>query len=202
MTSQRACLRYHLGKCVGVCEGRVSVAAYRDAVSQAVAFLSHSQVDLIRQMKRQMVTCAEKLEFEKAQRLRDQVEALESALEPQIVERDVDHDQDAIYFGERKALVMQIERGAVQGMRLFDLEPGGDRTEACERFLLSRYAEGSPRELIVNGLGNCEEVERTLAASNGYEVKVERPVSGDERELLKLCERNYAYRVSQEHVEK
>lgn len=109
------------------------------------------------------------------------------------------YDQDVIYFGERKALVVQVNRGVVQEMRLFDLGPRENRAEACGRFLLSRYAEGSPEELIASSSSACEWIGRSLSASYGYRVRSS--AKGGGRELLKLCEQNDVYRLSQEETQ-
>jgi excinuclease ABC subunit C len=191
----RVCLRYHLGRCCGVCEAKVSPAEYARVVERAVEYLSHPHDDLIERMKHHMRACAERLEFERARRTRDQIRALESALQRQIVERTVDYDQDVIYCGNRGLLVAHVRRGIVQGMSL--VEPGRDDADAksCAQFLLSHYARSSPSELIVNHLDDPQAVAQALTVANGTPIQVTVPHSGVKYELLKLCERNYEYRT-------
>ena len=193
----RACLRHHIHKCSAICEQVIGPAQYSDDVKQAIAFLSSRHTAVIGDMKRRMRHCAGRLEFEKAQRIKEQVEILERALEKQIVERDVSHDQDVIYFGNSKALVAQIQRGALQGFHLVEVDRPAD-DEAREQFLLGRYSQHSPRELIVNCLSNPEQVAGTLTAANQYKVKVTLPKRGVACKLLQLCELNYGYRVASE----
>ena len=195
---QRACLSYHLGICGGICEQKLSAEEYAEAVNHAVAFLSQGHASVVRQMRSRMWECAGQLQFEKAKRIRDQIEALERVLETQIVERDVDHDQDVVFFGESKVLVTQLTRGAIRRLIAFDLDLTGGHAAACERFLVSHYAEHTPAELIVNRLQNQAKVKERLAAANGNPVKINLPGNGVEHALLQLCERNYAYRVSLE----
>lgn len=191
----RACLRYHIHKCSGICQQEITPAQYGDDVKEAIAFLSSRHTAVIREMKRRMRQCAARLEFEKAQRIKEQVEVLELALEKQIVERHVNHDQDVIYFAGGKALVARIQSGALQGLHLFDLgSPASD--EAREYFLLSRYGQRSPRELILNCLNNPEQIAGMLTAANQYKVKVTLPKRGVACKLLQLCEVNYDYRVA------
>ncbi|HEX6384788.1 MAG TPA: phage antirepressor N-terminal domain-containing protein [Anaerolineae bacterium] len=168
-------------------------------VKQAIAFLSSRHTAVIREMKRRMRHCASRLEFEKAQRIKEQVGILERALEKQIVERHVNHDQDVIYIGDGKALVGTIKRGALQGIHLFDLDTSFDG-KACEQFLLSRYGERSPRELIVNRLSDPDRIAATLTAANQYKVKITLPKRGVACKLLQLCELNYDYRVTNENL--
>jgi excinuclease ABC subunit C len=192
----RACLRYHIARCDGICERKVSADAYAEAVEQAVTFLSRQHTDLIRQMKNQMTAYAERLDFERASRIKKQLEALEVTLEKQIVERDVDIDQDVIYFGERKALVMHIKRGAVLGLELLDLDLTTDYTEACERFILSHYRQDSPDGLIVSELRDPRRVEQLFTAACQRSISVRLANSGVDGELMQLCKQNYAYRTS------
>jgi excinuclease ABC subunit C len=193
---RRACLSFHLGKCSGICEGEITADEYAASVNRAIAFLSRDQTELIQAMKARMQDCAERLEFERAQRIKEQVQALERVLEKQIVERDIKHDQDVIYFGEQKALVARLQNGVFQGLTLHDLDLERTHAEACAHFLLSQYERSSPHELIVSRLHNRAEIEHTLTIANQHRVRITEPRRGIKHDLLKLCERNYAYRVA------
>lgn len=195
------CLRYHLGACGGVCEHKVSTQEYAAAVAEAAAFLSRGHADLIRHMQRQMRTYAMRLEFERARFLKTHPEALAQALEPQVVERDVPYDQDVLYFGDDRVLIMHERRGAVLGFTLCDLEPAepaGATNTRADHFLLVRYGFSSPRHLIVNRLGSRRDLEQALTTSTGHRVHVTIPRRGQETyRLLELCALNYAYRTGQ-----
>jgi excinuclease ABC subunit C len=154
-----------------------------------VAFLSRPQTRLVGQMRRQMMGYAQRLEFERAQWLKLRVEALEQALQPQVVERHVAYDEDVIYFGERQAFVGRVRRGILCAFLLADLPL------LATEWLLERYAQNSPQELIVNRLDD-DGISRTLSASNGYRVRVTVPRRGEKAALLRLCEQNYLYRTA------
>jgi excinuclease ABC subunit C len=195
---QNVCLRFHVHKCSGICKGAVSGEQYAADVRKACEFLSTSRhVDVIREMKREMGVHADNLEFERAQRLKELIDLLESALEKQVIERDVAYDQDVLYFGNRHVLVTTISRGTVSGLILFDLEPASDHDEACQRFVLAQYAPSCPQELIVNKIEDTSRLEEMLSAANGHDVTVTLPESGVARDLLRLCQINHEYRVSQ-----
>ena len=193
---RRACLLYHLGKCSAPCEQKILIADYDRAVKQAVALLSYGHYAVIRQMKHQMRECATRLEFEKAQRIKEQIEVLENALAKQIVERDVAYDQDVIYFGEDHALVAHIRHGILKQLRLHALNLSGDHAAACEQFLIEHYARNGPDEIILNRLANPANSQAALATANGRPIKVTLPKRGLKRELLNLTELNYAYRAA------
>jgi excinuclease ABC subunit C len=166
--AREVCLRYHLGACGGVCEQRVTARDYADAVSEAVAFLARRQADALRLMKRQMAGYADRLQSERAAWVQRHVEALERALEPQVVERDIPHDQDVQHFGPERVLLMHVRRGAVLGLSLCELEPARGADEHVDRFVRARYGRGCPGELIANRVGDRRGLERALTAANGY----------------------------------
>ncbi len=199
------CLRYHLGTCGGVCEGRVRAAEYAVAVGEAVTFLTRRRPSLLRQLRRQLAEHAARLEFEQAARLKRSLAALEGALQPQAVERDVGHDQDVLHFGAAGVLVLHARRGKVLGCGWCAglAAPGAAPTaaEAGDRFLLARYGRGSPPELIVNRVGDRAGVEAALEASNGYRVRVRvPPQAGGAGDLLRLCGLNYEYRATRQRA--
>ena len=202
----RACLRYHLGWCCGICEGKVASEEYAAAVRGAVALLSFHSDALIAELKRRMHAHADKLEYEKAQKLRDQIRALEATLEKQVVERDVQHDQDVVYFGPTRVMVARVESGAIREASLFDLDTSVDYGQACRDFLIAHYCHSSrssddrtPDELIVNQLDDAGTVMDALAQACGRRVQITLPKRGTKRALLKLCEQNYRYRTGEAH---
>jgi excinuclease ABC subunit C len=191
---KRLCLLYHMGRCCGPCEGKAGRAEYERAVAAAVTFLTSAQhTELIREMKQRMWAFAEALAFERAQRIRDQVEALESLLNRQVVEQDLNYDQDVIYFGEAGALTVHFKQGSLQQVTLAELQSTPDRIAA---FLLARYQKRCPPELIINEPGQYDEIEGQLRLANGYPVRIWRPEDGPAMALLTLAERNYRYRTT------
>jgi len=194
----RVCLRYHLRACGGVCEKRVSVEEYAAAVQAALALLARPHASLVADMRAEMAACAERLEFERAQRIKEQMLALEATLQPQIVERDVDYDQDVVYFGPdeaRRALVATLRKGALLGVTLCPLDATVAYPQACRNFLLARYRRSGPEEVLCNA---PEPVAAAVAAqANKRRVCV--PAAGIEQELLALCRLNYEYQVKEKN---
>jgi excinuclease ABC subunit C len=190
----RLCLRYHLQACGGICEQRITPEAYAEAVAQAVAFLARPSVDVVADMRTQMLASAEALQFERAQRIKEQMVALEATLQPQIVERDVDYDQDVVYFGPdgaRQTLVATIRKGALLDVTLCPLDAAVSHVQACRDFLQARYARSGPEEVLCNA---PEEAIAAFTVQRG-ERRVRVPTDGVERELLELCRLNYEYQA-------
>lgn len=187
----RLCLRYHLQACGGICEQRVAPEAYADAVQQAATFLARPSADVAADMRAQMLASAEALQFERAQRIKEQMLALEATLQPQIVERDVEYDQDVVYFGPdeaRRALAATIRKGALLDVALCPLDAMVSYALACCDFLLAR---SGPAEIISNAPE--EAVAAFVAQRHAPRLLV--PADGVERELLELCRLNYEYQV-------
>lgn len=199
---RHACLRVHLGRCSAVCEGQVSAADYRAAVDRAVACLSQKPADLAADMRQEMMACAGRLEFERAQYLKEKIEALERAIEPQVVERDVSDDEDVVYLGDEAVVVACIEHGALQSVRTFPL-PGGNGQAARERLLADHYAAHAAAavgsdlaRIIVNAPDGLAALETVLAAT-GQQVTITLPWHDDHHRLIDLCALNYAHHTRQ-----
>ena len=90
----RPCLNAHIGKCMAVCSGRISCEAYNDAVKNAVRLIKYGKKDIVRALTEKMDAAAEKLDFETAALLRDQIRAIDrvSAGQKVVVDPDVEMD--------------------------------------------------------------------------------------------------------------
>jgi excinuclease ABC subunit C len=199
---KRACLLFHLNRCSAPCEGRISREAYAASVESAAAFLSQQNTALIQHLRAHMLECAERLEFERAQRIKEKLAALEVGMAQQVVERDVDFDQGVFYFGEGIVLAASIHRGTLTGVRLLGFAGFGNPAEAPRRFLLAYCAHNCPPELIVNRLDHPGEVETALASACGRPVRILIPAEGPEYALVTLCELNYTYRMKEQEERK
>jgi excinuclease ABC subunit C len=193
---QALCLRYHMHKCCGVCAEAEATAAYARGVEQAAALLDGAQhTELLREMRRRMWAHAERLEFEQAARLKTRVEVLERALARQVVERELACDQDVIYFGQGRALVAAVRAGVLQTLELLDGAPPAEEDGAA--FLLARYRESAPPELIANRVADPGGLAAALSAANRRPVRLVVPAGGAEQALLELCRLNYEYRAGE-----
>jgi excinuclease ABC subunit C len=188
---QRACLLLHMHKCSAPCEQLISADDYLRTVQQAEKFLSRPTVSAVREMRQRMMAHAERLEFERAHRIKEQLQVLERALSLQIVERDVKHDQDVICFDEAAGVagVLRIKAGAVMGMAVlpFDGDAAG--------FLQSRYSCECPHELIVNAPALAPKAAAQLGKVAGRKMKITVARAGVAKGLLALCRKNLDYRL-------
>jgi excinuclease ABC subunit C len=191
---KQVCLLYHIGKCSGVCEGKISEVDYLEHTRQASELLANRGQGLIETLYGKMEAYAAKLEFEKAQRMLLSIRNLEQAADKQIVDREAVIDQDVLYFGETHVLVAKVQEGMLRDFQLFELEQA-DSNGACDQFLMTRYAEASPDELIVNTIEDIKRVRASIRASRKKLPAITQPKRGLKFDLLQLCKFNYDYRI-------
>lgn len=193
---KKACLLYHIGKCSGVCEGKISEADYLEQARQAAELLSNQGQELIGTLYEQMETFAAQLEYEKAQQMLLSIRNLEQASAKQIVDREAAIDQDVLYFGDTHVLVAQVQEGMLRDLELFELDQTYDEA-ACDQFLMTRYTAGEerPDELIVNTIIDIKSVRTFLNGKGKKPPKITQPKRGLKYDLLQLCKKNYHYRI-------
>lgn len=146
-TDPRACLDYDIGHCLAPCIGVVSRKEYAEVIKQAILFLEGKQEKVVKQLENQMNQAAEALDFEKAARLRDQIQAVEQVVEGQRIATTVKGEQDVIAFSEDKdqayVQVFFIRSGKLIGRESFLLqgtryeEPGQIMTSFIQQFYAS-----------------------------------------------------------------
>ncbi|MBI4841768.1 MAG: excinuclease ABC subunit UvrC [candidate division NC10 bacterium] len=126
------CLEYHLGRCLGPCEGLVTQAEYAEIVQKVRLVLEGKDQEVIQQLERQMHGAAERLQYERAARLRDRIASLRHATENQRVISARGEDQDV--FGlvqegnELQVQLLVIRGGRLIGQDSFAFEGGTQPT--------------------------------------------------------------------------
>ncbi len=83
-TGKRPCFYYFLHRCPGICVGVISLEEYQQQLDRIVLFLSGKTTEIRRELQGKMTQAAERQEFEKAARLRDQLQAIEVLNEKQV----------------------------------------------------------------------------------------------------------------------
>ena len=93
---ERPCVYYQMGRCMGVCTGKVSPSEYREAIDRAADILRGGTRDVIVKLTEQMMRASDELEFEEAARCRDAIEALRKLGERQKAVGSPDVECDVI----------------------------------------------------------------------------------------------------------
>jgi excinuclease ABC subunit C len=111
------CLEYHLGRCLGPCEGLVTREEYAEVVQKVRLVLEGKDQEVIQQLERQMHEAAERMEYERAATLRDRIASLRHATENQRVISARGEDQDVFGLAQEGSEV-QIQLLVVRGGKL------------------------------------------------------------------------------------
>lgn len=202
----RPCLDYDLGRCTAPCAGFIDRKAYWEAVEQTRQFLEGRHAAVADRVRRRMEEAAERLDFEKAARLRDQLRALEEVLERQQVMSVSRTDQDvyalAVAQGIACVEMLVIRAGKLIGQQHFLLESTEGRTdeEILEAFVKQHYDSAShlPKEVLLPLPVSDQAIiadwlsdkRAALDQAGGAKVTVLAPVRGNRRRLVELAQQN------------
>ena len=200
--SGRPCLLGYIDKCSAPCVGRVSEDEHRDLVRGIADFMSGSTGTLISDRKRAMARAAEELDYERAARLRDEIQALEKVLDKNAVVLSMNADCDvfAVHYDELEAAVQvfHVRGGRIRGERgwiverLEDSVPG----ELAADYLRQAYGEVDPQavppEVLVDVMpADADTVGDWLRERRGdRRVTLRVPERGEKAALLETVRQN------------
>jgi len=195
----KVCLDYHIKKCLGPCEALQNEEDYNKSISEIRTILKGNTRSIIQPLKEQMHEFAANLEFEKAQELKEKLDALENYQSKSTVVSPTIHNVDVftIFSDTDSAYVnyFKIVNGAI--IQSHNLEIKKKLEEADEDLLTMAVLEirekfhSTTKEIILN-----KEI-----TSPWEEVKVYVPQRGDKKALIDLSLRNAQY-MRQEKLKK
>jgi excinuclease ABC subunit C len=202
----RPCLLGYIGKCSAPCVGRVSADEHRELVDDFVAFMEGHTAQFLKKLRAEMAAAAAEQQYERAARLRDDVAALERALERNAVVLGDGTDADVVALAvdplEVAVQVFHVRGGRVRGERgwVADRSDDADEPGLVELFLLQLYGDALPasipRQVLVpaapDDVDELQALQQLLAERRGGPVHVRVPQRGDKRALLDTVARNAA----------
>ena len=199
----RPCLNYHIKQCMAPCTGRVKLKDYRESLAQALDFLKGGSSNSIKQLTSQMEEAAENLEFERAARIRDKINAVKKMGEKQKVVANKVLDEDVIAsFTDDGKICFQVFR--FEGGRLFDRESfifdSGDSESEYEEFLLGYYTirNDVPKNIALDrNFDGIDAIAQWLSEKRGNKVNVTVPQRGEQAQLVSMCRSNAAEALAQ-----
>jgi excinuclease ABC subunit C len=203
----RPCLLGYIGKCSAPCVKRVSAEEHRRLAEDFCDFMAGQTSRFASRLEAEMKQAAREEEFERAARLRDDLRALERAIEKQAVVLGDGTDCDVIALAEDQleaaVQVFYVRGGRVRGQRGWVLDKIEEVTPAglVEQFLGQVYADspagteainaGIPREVLVPELPpDPDTMSQWLAERRGGPVSLRVPRRGDKKALLETVARN------------
>ncbi len=193
---ERPCLNRHIGKCMGLCEGKISSEEYRKIVEEAVEYLKTGSKASVEELTEQMNAAAENLEFEKAARLRDRIAAVTRLTSQQTIfgkTRDCDIIGAAQNVGQASVAVIKYRGGRLVDKENFFIGEEYEGAAMRRDFLLTYYSRGGevPHDVWLDE--ECEDmelIESLLREQSDHAVKITVPKRGEGLSQALLAKKN------------
>jgi excinuclease ABC subunit C len=212
----RTCLNYDIGRCPGVCQEKISSEDYHRTLRQVAMVFQGRNEELLALLQEQMQRYAERLDFESAARVRDQIQGLDTLTADQkmsLGDSSVSRDVIALAADERVAAVQlfQMRAGKLVGRlgytadawALAGLE-GGARDQQLglilqtvieEHYSQVEGVEIPPELLLQHPLPQQDLIATWLGELRGRRVKVTVPQRQQKADLIELVVRNASYEL-------
>ena len=205
--SKRQCLLGDIGKCAAPCVGWISKEDHQALAQKLNDFMESGMENLLPALHEEMQLASTNEEFERAARLRDQIESFEKAQRSTQgnFSDDLDGDFIALYQDgfHSAGSIFSMQRGSIKGSRswIVDQEMALEGEDVFASLLFSIYGNGSisiPRNIYLNTQPeNLAQLEQWLGGVSGSKVEIKVPQRGDKVELLDTVKRNAQYSLIQ-----
>ena len=192
------CLYYHIGKCLGPCINDISLEKYREMISQVVLFLEGKDKDIEEIIKKEIDEQIEKLEFEKAQILKERLDNINKLKEKQTVSNLRENSADILgYVLNKDTLYIQIFKvrdykivlnDNLEISDVIEEEVSESLTQVISRYYLNN--NDIPKNLYVKIDDENLELLNSLFKEENIKLKVESPKRGRKLNLINMVENN------------
>ncbi len=190
----RPCINYQMGRCLAPCVGKVDAHTYEEIVKEVRLFLEGKDHELIRILRGKMKEKSDRLDFEGAARIRDQIQSIEKVIEKQHIVSKGFLDQDVIGFHRNGGIGVQtlfVRNGMLMGGRFFSLShQNWPDEEIISSFINQFYGEGKfiPQEILLPfSIQDHELIEQWLTERKGNRVTLMVPKRGDRLHLVRMA---------------
>ena len=196
---KRPCLDYYIHRCLGPCIGAVTKDEYREVINQVILFLGGKQELVLHELNNKMKAAVQKLQFEKAALLRDQICAIESVIEGQRIAIALKGEQDVIAFaqngGQAYVEVFFIRNNKLTGREHFVMEGIYDEqpSQIMASFVKQYYASASYIPSVILLQYPVDELPmhtQWLKKQRGGSVKLQVPQRGVKKQLVNMVAEN------------
>ena len=203
----RPCLNFYIGQCAAPCAGKITRQEHNEAVAAALDFIMNGSGGAIDRLTEQMLKASDELEFEKAAKLRDRINALKKVTEKQKVvaasveEQDVFAVVGAPHGGSPKAClsVLRFKDGRLYVSEHFIIDLPEDMPEARHELIRSYYSmrDFVPRRIAVDGeVEGGEVLGEWLSSLAGRKVNIVVPQKGEQHSVVEMCRSNAAQKLA------
>ena len=198
-SNTRACLNFHIKRCLAPCIGNISKEDYRKQIDEIIDLLEGKTDKIIKDLKNQMKEASEKLDFENAAYIRDRMLAIETASQKQKVSNISENNIDVIGMAKSE-LEVCIEIFFVRGSKMigrehyfFDNLGDMDDGEVISGFIKQYYMDNLniPNKIMVSReLEDEEALEEWLGSKTTHKVTIHSPKKGTKLRFVEMADKN------------
>lgn len=206
--TKRQCLLGDIGKCSAPCVGWVTPEEHREIAHKLDAFMEQGMENLLPTLRSEMELASSREEFERAARLRDQIESFEKAQRSTQGNLSDDLDGDFISIHEEglhaAGSLFVVRRGSIKGSRswIVDQEKALEGDDQVASLFFSIYSQSAPTDIPAEIFLNQPPLDQSaledwLTQLRGAKVSIKVPQRGEKVELLATVARNAHYALVQ-----
>ncbi len=197
--NDRACLNYHIKRCLAPCMGYVSKEEYMEQINEIIGLLEGKSEKILKNLKKQMEEASKKLDFEKAAYMRDKMVAIERASQKQKVSNISENNIDVIGIAKSEYEVC-IEIFFVRNSKMvgrehyfFDELIDVKDAEIISGFIKQYYMESlniPSKIMIKEDLEDKELLEEWLSNMSKHKVEIRSTKRGEKLHFVEMAENN------------
>ena len=197
--NRNGCLYYHIGRCVGPCMGNVNLEEYRKMIDQVVLFLQGKTAKVENMIREEIDECIKKLEFEKAQKLKERLDEINVIKLKQNVDNLSEVSTDILgYVKNLNSLYIQIFKirnhrvSLHDNLQIDDIE-NENIDEILTQVVSSYYLNNNndiPKKVYVKIPEENANLIMGAFATNNLNTNVIVPKRGEKLELIRMVENN------------
>jgi len=202
------CLYYHIGKCNAPCQGEIPSFDYKQEIDKAILLLKGEQKELLDKLAKQMTDFSSKMEFEKAAKIRDQIDAINSISEPQSIlainSDETSTNMDILNYHTNSSIavfvVLQIREGKLQGYKVSIDTEINNKPDIFKQFFTLYLNSNSdiPATLIIPRETTLKKNFQTLLADKKIISENEKDCTPAMKKLLSQGKRNAILTLEEE----
>ena len=198
-SNKRACLNYHIGRCLGPCINNISKEEYIKQIDEIIDFLDGKWANVIKKLKDEMEETAKNQEYEKAAYLRDKMIAIENISQKQKVSNINENAIDVIGIAKND-ITACIEVFFVRQSKMIGRENyfWSDLADLEEKEILSSFVkqyylnnENIPSKIMISEeIEDKEILEEILTKQAGRKVEIRHPQKGEKLRFVEMAKNN------------
>ena len=198
-SNTRACLNYHIKRCLAPCVGLISKEDYRKQINEIIDLLDGKTDKILKDLKIQMNDASKKMNFEEAAYIRDRMQAIEKASQKQKVSNISENNIDVIGMAKSE-LEVCIEIFFVRGSKMirrehyfFDNLGDMKDSEIISGFIKQYYIDclEIPNKIMIrDNLEDEKALEEWLASKTTHKVEIHSTKRGGKLRFVEMAEKN------------